>query len=74
MTQTLDATYDGTVLHLLEPLNISPNSKVRVTVESIDDQQPRGFLKVAMALKLDGPEDWSENLEGYLYGTMPDHP
>ena len=71
MTQPLAATYDGSVLRLDEPLNLSPNSKVRITVESIDDEKPQGFLNVAMALKLDGPTDWARNLDGYLYGTKP---
>jgi hypothetical protein len=30
--------------------------------------EPYSFLKFAMSLNLEGPEDWSENLEGYLYG------
>lgn len=68
LKQTLEAIYDGTVLHLQEPLNVAPNSKVRITVEYVD-AQPQGFLNVAKSLKLDGPEDWSENLDGYLYGT-----
>jgi hypothetical protein len=38
--------------------------------------EPYSFLKFAMSLNLDGPEDWSENLEGYLYGDkdFPDAP
>jgi hypothetical protein len=36
--------------------------------------EPYSFLKLAMSLNLEGPEDWSENLEGYLYGdkNLPD--
>ena len=36
--------------------------------------EPYSFLKFAMSLNLEGPEDWSENLEGYLYGdkNFPD--
>ena len=71
MTQTLEATYDGSVFHLDEPLNLSPNSKVRITVETIDEAEPQGFLNVAMALELDGPSDWSRNLDDYLYGARP---
>lgn len=29
--------------------------------------EPYSFLKLAMSLNLEGPEDWSENLEDYLY-------
>jgi hypothetical protein len=69
MTRTFEATYDGSVLRLDQPLNLLPNSKVRITVETIDEETPTGFLAVAMGLNLDGPEDWSRNLDSYLYGT-----
>jgi hypothetical protein len=68
VTRTLEATYDGVVLRLKEPLDILPNSIVRVTIESPSEQKPESYLDVAMALNLDGPPDWSENLEHYLYG------
>jgi len=29
--------------------------------------EPYSFLKYAASLNLDGPEDWSENLDDYLY-------
>ena len=29
--------------------------------------EPYSFLKFAMSLNLEGPEDWSENLDDYLY-------
>jgi hypothetical protein len=32
--------------------------------------EPYSFLKYAMSLNLEGPEDWSENLEEYLYGDL----
>jgi len=30
--------------------------------------EPYSFFKVASTLNLDGPPDWSENLDAYLYG------
>jgi hypothetical protein len=30
--------------------------------------EPYSFLKFAMSLNLEGPKDWSENLDDYLYG------
>ena len=33
MTKTLDAIYDGEVLKLAEPLDLPPNTKVKITVE-----------------------------------------
>ncbi len=32
---------------------------------------PYSFLKYAQTLQLEGPEDWSERLEDYLYGNDP---
>ena len=29
--------------------------------------EPYSFLEFAMSLNLEGPEDWSENLDDYLY-------
>jgi hypothetical protein len=29
--------------------------------------EPYSFLKYATSLRLEGPEDWSENLDEYLY-------
>jgi hypothetical protein len=71
MTQIIDAFFDGDVLHPKTPLGLAPNTHVRVTVESLPlgAQPPQSFLDVASSLKLDGPSDWSKNLEDYLYGN-----
>ena len=31
------------------------------------------FLETAESLQLDGPSDWSENLDKYLYGEEKEH-
>ena len=69
MTKTIQATFDGRVLHPDEPLPLPPNSRVTVTISVPDESAGAGsFLQTAGALELDGPEDWSENLDEYLYG------
>jgi hypothetical protein len=70
MLQTLEATYDGTVLHPDEPLSLEANTRVRLTVESIPAKngEPHSFLRAAMSMNLEGPPDWSRNLDRYLYG------
>ena len=74
MSQTLEAIFDGTVLRPIEPLILEPNTLVRITVES--EQSPelkkRSFLQTARSLNLDGPSDWSERIEDYLYGAQDD--
>ncbi len=32
--------------------------------------EPYSFLHYARSLKLDGPEDWSERIDDYLYGDL----
>jgi hypothetical protein len=64
------ATFDGEVLRLEEKLPIDPNTQVRITIDLPGD--PPGtvsFLETALAQTLEGPPDWSERLDDYLYGT-----
>ena len=72
MTKTLEAVFDGEVLRLVEPLSLEPNTRVRLTLEvdeDADEPAPKSFLQTARELNLEGPADWSENLDGYLYGN-----
>ena len=74
MEQTLDAIYDGEVFRPEKPLDLKENIRVRLTVEtSQEGKHPkRSFLQTARSLKIEGPSDWSANLEHYLYskGTL----
>lgn len=74
MTKTLEATYDGEVLRPDEPLELEPNTRVQITIETQHSRPSNGssFLKTARSLNLDGPADWSDRLEEYLYGTKRD--
>jgi predicted DNA-binding antitoxin AbrB/MazE fold protein len=69
MSKTLEAIFDGEVLRPEEPLELAPDTRVRITIETTDDSQspPASFLQTARALNLDAPPDWSDNLEEYLY-------
>ena len=70
MIQTMEALFDGTVLLLDSPLPLEANTRVRLTVETLpaEEKRPRTFLHIARSLKLEGPADWSSNLDRYLYG------
>ncbi len=70
MTTVTFATFDGEFLRPEEPIAIEPNTRVRLTIETeaIGDGPVVSFLKTARSLKLDGPPDWSERLDEYLYG------
>ena len=74
MTHTVYAVYDGGLLRPEQPLSLPPNARVRVTVETDDEQPPScgEFLKVARSLELEGPPDWSARLDDFLYAPAPD--
>jgi len=42
MSKTLEAIFDGEVLRPDEPLKLEPNTRVRLTIESVDtsEKQP----------------------------------
>ncbi len=66
---TIEATFDGTVFRPTEPVALAPNTTVRLLVESIAPKpsKPASFLNTAKSLNLDGPADWSANVDKYLY-------
>jgi predicted DNA-binding antitoxin AbrB/MazE fold protein len=70
MPQTVEAVYDGTVLRPETALELQPNTRVRLTVEVLPPAEPApaSFLRTARSLDLQGPPDWSANLDTYLYG------
>ena len=71
MSQTLDATFDGSVFRPDQRIELEPNTRVRITIEPtpVSEQQPESFLRVARSLNIDGPRDWSSRLDEYLYGV-----
>ncbi len=73
MTKTLEAVYDGEVLRPDEPLDLEPNTRVRVTIEvEHEKKEPYAFLRTASSLNLECPSDWSSRVDYYLYGTHRD--
>ncbi len=74
MVQTMTAIFDGKTFRPEGRVELRPNTKVRLAIEvpDTDPAQPLSFLETARGLELEGPEDWSERLEEYLYA--PDAP
>jgi len=74
MSKTIGAVYDGQVLRPEEPLELRPNTRVRITIESpsTEESKPLSFLRTARKLHLEGPPDWSARIEEYLYGNRTD--
>jgi len=73
MAKSIEAVFDGVSLRPTEPLELPPNARVRVTIESLRTPgKVAPFLRTARALALTGPRDRSSNLEAYLYGRKAD--
>lgn len=70
MSKTLDAVFDGEVLRPVEPIELEPNTRVRITIEEQATTRPaaKSFLRTARSLNLQGPRDWSARVDDYLYG------
>lgn len=67
MTTTIEAVFDGQVLRPVRPLDLQPNTRVRLVLSTPGSSEPEeSFLDTATSLKLEGPADWSENLDKYL--------
>lgn len=68
MVRMIEAVFDGSVLRPTEPLTLAANTRVRVIIETLSEEEPpKSFLEVARNLNLEGPADWSANLDKYLY-------
>ena len=74
MSRTIEAVFDGEVLRPQEPLELQPNTKVRITIEepATNKLNSKSFLQTARSLNLEGPPDWSERIEEYLYENRTD--
>ena len=70
MVQTLDALFDGEVFRPDERLVIAPNTRVRLVIETLPEKKRNlaSFLDTAIEANLDGPKDWSKDVDDYLYG------
>ncbi len=72
MSEILEAIFDGEVLRPVKPIALRPNSRVKITIETAVTAEPKreqsSFLQTACSLNLEGPADWAENIDAYLYG------
>lgn len=70
MSTTIEATFDGSVFRPAGPVSLSPNTPVRLIVETLPEEArpTTSFLRTARELHLQGPPDWASHLDEYLYG------
>jgi len=73
MVVTIDAVFDGKAFQPVQPIRLPPNTRVQIAVTAEDDLAAPSFLDVAESLALEGPPDWSVQLDDYLYGGKPIH-
>ena len=69
MTTTIEAVFDGVVFRPDRVVKLEPNTRVELTVKTnfVETEKSQSFLRVARSLNLEGPKDFSEKLDEYLY-------
>jgi predicted DNA-binding antitoxin AbrB/MazE fold protein len=83
MEKSVTATFDGGVFRPDEPVDLTSNTKVTLHINDHSKDlelvimpkkpggKPYGFLDLARSMNLDGPPDWSTNIDEYLYHGKP---
>lgn len=74
MEKTIDATFDGEVFRPDEPVDLEPNTKVKIqlnVMEKRETGEPYSFFEFAQSIDIDLPPDFATNLNDYLYGGKP---
>jgi predicted DNA-binding antitoxin AbrB/MazE fold protein len=74
MSKIIQAIFDGYVLKPDEPLDLPPNSRVNIIIQtdSSEKTKPGSFLRFARSVNIEGPSDWSARIDDYLYGGVID--
>jgi hypothetical protein len=74
VSQTVFARFDGRVILPEEDLTFPPNARLRLVIDFAPEPAPGDyiFLRTAREQKLEGPSDWSERIDHYLYGEPGD--
>lgn len=71
MSTTITATFDGKVLLPDTPLDLKPQARYRLQVEEelpATDEKVGWDVIESLIGSVQGPPDWSRNLDHYLYG------
>lgn len=71
MSKTLTAIFDGDVLRPDSPLDLKPNTRYVITIQSVDmpvAQENAWDVLEAMTGTVEAPSDWSSEHDHYLYG------
>lgn len=77
MSKTLTAVFDGDVLRPDSPLNLEPNTRYVITIQSVEQpvaEENAWDVLEAMTGTVEAPSDWSNEHDHYLYGTPKRQP
>ena len=71
LSKTFHAVFDGKVLHPEEELDLKPDTRYIITIERDERVEGDSLWDVLSKLAgtVEGPQDWSEEHDHYLYGT-----
>ncbi|MBC1235783.1 antitoxin family protein [Nostoc sp. 2RC] len=69
MVEKITAIFNGKVFYPSEPIVLPTNTRVRISIEILppSEDETVSFLQTAPSLSLQGPSDWSANIDKYLY-------
>ncbi|MDZ8034596.1 hypothetical protein [Nostoc sp. DedSLP04] len=69
MVEKITAVFNGQVFYPAEPIALPINTRVRISIEILppSEQETVSFLQTARSLNLEGPSNWSANIDKYLY-------
>ena len=78
MEKIVNVTFDGEVFRPDEPVDLKPNTKVKITIEKEKKLKlvmvpknakgkPYAWLDYLISVNLDGSSDFSTNLDDYLF-------
>jgi predicted DNA-binding antitoxin AbrB/MazE fold protein len=70
MAQTIKAVYNGRVFEPQVPVDLPAGTEVEVTVlaAAVKTGEPHAWMRLLAEAHLDGPSDWSENVDKYRFG------
>jgi len=71
LSKTFHAVFDGKVLHPEEELDLKPDTRYIITIERDERVEGDSLWDILSELAgtVEGPQDWSEEHDHYLYGT-----
>ena len=75
MSYKIETVFDGEVFRPETPIVLPLNTRATLTIETDAEpkkktEKPVSFFEVALSLHLEGPPDFVEDLDEYLYGAM----